>query len=221
MRLTVPSTATTSIATRPPVLTVFIEAWGGGGAGGAATGNPAAGGGGSGGQYANKLDTVTGSTSYSLNVASGVLGSTSQVRNGNDTTWRTDVCVAKGGVGAAPTTGVGTGALGSTDGGVGDVVIAGGNGADAASTGTSGAGGGGGGGNASGTTAGVATPPGGDGGAGLSGSGTTGLAGTGYGGGGGGARATNVTDRAGGTGAIGGMYVWELDQRDLLLMGCG
>ena len=222
MRVTVYTSGTGTHTTRPPVVTAFIRAWGGGGAGGGASGNPATGGGGAGGQRAEKLDTVTGGTGYAYSVGAAATGSATLTVNGNDTTWRTTVCVAKGGAGAAPQAGntAGPGASGSTASGVGDTVVAGGNGGTAPSTANSGGGGGGGGGNASGGTAGVATAPGGNGGAGRTTSGA-GNAGTAFGGGGSGGYANTTTDRAGGNGAAGGLHVLELDQRDLLCLGCG
>jgi len=62
--------------------------------------------------------------------------------------------------------------------------------------------------------------PAGSGGAGRTTAGA-GNAGSTFGGGGGGAYASNTIDRAAGAGGAGGAYIWELDQSDLLLLGCG
>ncbi len=224
MRITVYTSGSGTHTTRSSVLTAYIEAWGAGGAGGGVTGSGSTNGGGAGGQESVKLDTVTGETGYAYSVAATTTGSAIVIRNGADTTWRTTVCVAKGGAGVAINSVADSagnpGASGSTADGVGDTVTAGGDGGTAPLVNNSGGGGGGGGGNASGATAGTATAPGGNGGAGRSTSGV-GNAASAFGGGGGGAYAVGVTDRAGGDGGAGGLYVYELDQRDLLCLGCG
>lgn len=193
------------------VTSVTVEAWGGGGAGGGVTGNPAKGGGGAGGQYARKVVAVTPGNSYPVVVGGGGNGGNGVGPNGGDSTFATNVVVAKGGAGGNGGTD-GGGGVGSSLGGIGDVVYAGGSGSDGSSGGTGGAGGGGAGstgagGNASGNTAGTGTATGGGaGGAGLTSRGG-GNAGSSLGGGGGAGYATNSTDRDGGDGAGGRVVI--------------
>jgi MSHA biogenesis protein MshQ len=193
------------------VTSVTVEAWGGGGAGGGATGNPAKGGGGAGGQYASKVITVTPGNTYAIGVGAGGAGSTGNGTAGGDSSFATNVVVAKGGAGGSVATVTnGTAGLGSAASGVGTTIFAGGNGSDGAgAAGTGGAGGGGAGsggagGSASGNTAGTGTATGGGAGAAAR---TTGgacaNAATVAGGGGCGGYATSSTDRSGGSGAAG------------------
>jgi trimeric autotransporter adhesin len=219
---------TNSHTTGPATRVVFVECVGGGGAGGGVTGRNSTGGGGAGGMYANKLDIVDGSTTYSSLAGGGGRSFTVYPVNGSDTSWRGDVCVAKGGL-AAPVVSAnnaaGAGAPGPTTGGIGDVVMPGGSGADAPSSslsggGGGGAGGGGGGGDASGATGGTGVDPGGNGGDGTN-TVTMRYSGIALGGGGGGAITNSPTDVAAGSGANGGLIIWEFDPRDLLGLGCG
>lgn len=189
------------------VTSVIVEAWGGGGAGGGATANPAKGGGGAGGQYARRVVAVTPGNSYPVVVGAGGVGGNGNGPSGGDSSFAGSVVVAKGGAGG---TGAANGiaGTGTTAGGVGDVVYAGGNGSNGSTGGTGGAGGGGAGsggdgGDASGNTAGSGTAiGGGNGGAGRTsrGAGNDGVA---AGGGGGGGYATNNTDQQGGDGGRG------------------
>lgn len=200
-------------APRNVISPITVECWGGGASGGAGTGNPAGGGGGAGGQYAIKSVSVTPGTTYNYSVAATKANNTGAAGSaGNDTTWDTNVVVAKGGANggglASTASSSGTGGAGSTTGGVGDTVRAGGNGAAGITTGTGGGGGGGAGsmgtgGNAT-TSTGGSAGSGTGGGAGSNGSsGANAGAGTQAGGGGGGGGATNATDRQGGSGAAG------------------
>lgn len=191
---------------------VSVELWGGGGGGGGAYTTNGKGGGGAGGQYVMDMNNpVTPGTTYPVVVAAYTVGSTGNGYNGNDTTWRTNVAVAKGGQGGTRTAagGVPAGGTGSTTSGVGDTVYAGGNGAVGTTGSAAGGAGGGGAGSqgaglaGSGGTAGVGTSDyGGAGGAGLSsrGVGNSGLA---YGGGGGGAMKSNNSNYVGGAGGQG------------------
>lgn len=196
------------------VTSVTVEAWGGGGAGGGATGRPAKGGGGAGGQYAQKVVTVVPGNVYTIVVGAGGVGGTGTGGIGGDSTFAGTVVVAKGGAGG---TGVanGVGGLGSVVGGVGDIVYAGGNGANSTVDTNCNTGGGGGGGagstgaggNAVGNAGGTGTAVGGGaGGTATTGSGN-GAAGTLAGGAGAGACAENNTDRSGGAGAAGQVTV--------------
>ena len=192
------------------VTSVTVEAWGGGGAGGGATGNPAKGGGGAGGQYARRLVTVIPGNTYAVTVGAGGTGSTGSGTVGVDSTFATNVVVAKGGAfGTGATNGVA--GTGSITGGIGDVVYAGGNGAagvvttncNSSGSGGGGAGSGGAGGNATGNTGGAGTATGGGNGGNGSNSSGNGQAGSIAGGGGAGACAESTTDRNGGAGAAG------------------
>lgn len=244
--LTYTAASSTHIADSSWALVVL---WGGGGAGGGATGNPSAGGGGAGGQFVMSLYPTVAGTEYTVYIGQAVSGSTTNAVNGEDSyivitasSYSTPryfapkyfpryyfggriggTVVAKGGIGASPiitNNGSGTGALGSVANGVGDSIVAGGNGADAVSATSSGGGGGGGGGNASGGTGGIATAPGGNGGDGRTGGGI-GIAGSAYGGGGGGAYADNNTDRNGGNGAAGFGIIYSSPPSSLCCLGCG
>jgi len=198
------------------VSSAVFEAWGGGGAGGGATTNPGGGGGGAGGQYAKTTCSVTPSNSYTVTVATSVSGTTGGPINGDDSSV-TGLCptsfafvVAKGGAGGNPCCGTnGFGGAGSTTGGVGDAVFAGGSGSNGSTTtATSGAGGGGAGsfgagGNASGLTAGTGTSlNGGNGGTGVTGA-SNGNAGSNRGGGGSGGSKSSGASKSGGNGAAG------------------
>jgi hypothetical protein len=181
------------------VTSVTVECWGGGGAGGAggsANGQP--GGGGAGGQYVKKENiTVTPGVTYTVSVATA---QTVAGGNGNDSWFMNNTTVlAKGGEGGKSYALLGTGGLGSTAGGIGDVVYRGGSGADmnlpakASGAGGGGAGSNGNGGDASGMTAGIgATQGGGNGGAGITGNSGNGRPGFAYGGGGSGAIRTGI-----------------------------
>jgi hypothetical protein len=211
----------------------IVELWGGGGAGAGATGNPSAGGGGAGGQYVRSVYYTVVGIEYTASIGQTVSGSTTNTVNGNDSSFfRTDgglgeFAVAKGGAGASPiitNNGSGLGASGSTANGVGDTIVAGGNGGDALD-GTptptiSGGGGGGGGGNAFEGTGGIATAPGGDGGDGRTNDGA-GNTGNTYGGGGGGAYASSATDRVGGNGRAGYGRIYFSPPAFLCCLGCG
>ena len=189
------------------VLAITVEAWGGGGAGGGASTAGAEGAGGAGGQYAIKTNlAVTPGTSYAIVVAGTTAGTTGTGSAGGDTTFGDSTVVAQGGAGGTNNnSGAG---IGSTTGGVGDIVYAGGDGSASPANSQAGAGGGGAGSagagaNAMGTTAGGGTPEnGGTGGAGRTTDGV-GNAGSNYGGGGGGGVRTGGTSRAGGNGAAG------------------
>jgi hypothetical protein len=204
----------------------IVELWGGGGAGGGATGNPSAGGGGAGGQYIRSVYSTTVGIEYTVYIGQTVSGSTTNTVNGNNssiTAIGQQTLIAAGGAGASPiitNNGSGIGALGSVANGVGDIIVAGGNGANAVSATSSGGGGGGGGGNASGGTGGTATAPGGNGGDGRTSDGA-GNTGNTYGGGGGGAYASSATDRAGGNGRIGYGRIYFSPPAFLCCLGCG
>ena len=192
------------------VTTVQVELRAPGGGTGGITTDTFAIGGAAGGQYVKKnAFTVVPGTSYTVTIgavgaAGSATGPTDGTAGGN--TWFStndaNGVVAKGG--APSLANSRTKGSGSTAGGVGDVVNAGGNGADSATTNGGGGGEGGGssgtGGNASGTTGGSGTD-GGNGGAGA----TNGVGGaaTNYGGGGGGSASTGTNNRAGRAGAAG------------------
>jgi hypothetical protein len=119
--------------TKPEGVTqVVVECWGGGGAGGGCTATDSAGGGGAGAQYARKYIVYSSnSQNIGYSVGSGGVGSTGNGQAGEDTTWATNVAVAKGGGGGKQgisivpgggTTISGLGATGSLDGGIGDLV---------------------------------------------------------------------------------------------------
>ncbi len=192
------------------VTSVTVECWGGGGAGGGTTANNAkGGGGGAGGAYAKKTVNVIPGNNYTINVGNGGIGTTSSGNPGGASWFGSPSTVyAEGGAGgAAPNGATSNGGVGSSANSIGDVVYAGGNGANGTSTLSGGGGGGAGsngiGGNASGTTAGSGTSEkGGNGGTGLT-AGGNGNNGQTYGGGGSGAFVNNNTDRSGGSGANG------------------
>lgn len=127
-------TAPNGTFTKPAGVTqVLVECWGGGGAGGGSPAGTVGGGaGGAGGQYARKLITYpSAAQNIPYSVSRGSVGGLSDGPAGTDTTWNTNVVVAKGGAGgqvAQNNPGVSSGAIGSTTGGIGDVVYAGGSG---------------------------------------------------------------------------------------------
>ena len=213
------------------VTSVQVECWGGGGAGGGASrnGQPsgnATGGGGAGGAYARltSYPVTPGNTYYMMAGAGGVCDMTDTVKiPGEDSWFNSDnapsaIILAKGGAGGETVllqtnvTRHGAGGVGTTDGSVGDVVYAGGNGGTPAGTAFGGSGGGSGG-----------TGSGGNIGSPTSGLGATAVTGGGPGGdsnpinsnpgqtpssppggGGGGARCANTTTTlTGGDGASG------------------
>ena len=196
--------------TKPAGVTeVIVECWGGGGSGGGVTNNPAAGSGGAAGQYARKyLQYSSPSVGISYTVAATRAGGQGNGTVGNDTTWQTSVVVAKGGAGgiADGTTGAEVaGGVGSTTGGIGDVVYAG---LDGTPSGTSfqNAGGGGSGKGSTGTGfagGGAGQEYGGSGGSGAAFTSANGDPGGNYGAGGGGAYTNISTNRSGGAGAQG------------------
>jgi hypothetical protein len=192
------------------VNSIVVECWGAGGAGGGTTANTQyGGGGGAGGSYAKKTISVVPGNTYTVTVGGIATGTTTAGANGNSSWFGTIGTVyAEGGAGgAAPNGGTAAGGTGSFTNNIGDIVYAGGNGADGNTTLSGGGGGGGGstgsGGDASGTTAGTGTTlNGGNGGGGLT-AGGDGNTGTNYGGGGSGAFVNNTTNRNGGNGAAG------------------
>lgn len=196
------------------VNSVNVELWGGGGTGGGVTGANSTGGGGAGGQYAmsTNVQVFLGNT-YGVNVAAGSTGSSTTTANGLDSNFAATLVVAKGGAGANLVTTIntaGTRGQGSTTGGVGMTVYAGGFGANAISNSNSGGGGGGAGSTGAGANAtnnmkgGNTVVWGGGGGNGIvtAGVGLAALA-SNYGGGGGGAFRAAATNRAGGNGRQG------------------
>jgi hypothetical protein len=186
---------------------MVIECYGGGGTGEGLV-VAGTGGGGAGGQYAKKtINSPTSGQTVNITVAASRIGINGLGRNGNDSYVSVnsiEECRAKGGAG-----GRSTGANGSTSGGVGDTVNAGGNGAAASSDGGGGGGCGGtsgAGGNASGITAGTGGGGNaGSGGNGASGSGGTsdGISGYPYGGAGGGGFVLTSGSANGGNGGQG------------------
>lgn len=190
------------------VTSVIVELWGGGGGGGDGGGSHNdGGGGGAGGQYSKKVVTVTSGNFYSYTIGSaGSAGVDTNGGPGGDSTFDTNVVVAKGGAGGLSYDNGQTGALGSTTNGVGDIVYAGGNGADGTLSYSGGGGGGAGstgtGNSANADTAGTAkTENGGAGGNGSTARSGNGSAGNTYGGGGG-AGTRNGSGAAGAPGYI-------------------
>jgi hypothetical protein len=202
--------------TKPAGVTeVIVECWGGGGAGGGVTSNPAAGAGGGGGQYSRKYIQYTSpSVGVPYSVAASRAGGQGNGTVGNDTTWNTNIVIAKGGTGgtadAVDATGV-PGGIGSQAGSIGDVIYFGGDAGEGSVNSnipTSGTGGGGAGSSVQGA-GGFISPPGagtqlgGNGGLFIEGGSANGNPGSNYGGGGGGAVTNASTNRSGGTGAQG------------------
>lgn len=195
------------------VTSITVKLWGGGGAGGGLTTNNVVcrGGGGAGGQYSQKVVSVTPDTLHTISVGAYKTGTTGNGGNGNDSTFDTNVVVAKGGAGGKSYENGGAKGVGSTTGGVGDTVRKGGDGSNGGATTVGGAGGGGAGttangGSASGNTAGYGGSLGGGNGATAYPNSSNGFSGhDAGGGGGGGANAYDfyTTDRTGGIGAGG------------------
>lgn len=193
------------------VSSAVFEAWGGGGAGGQAAGNNSGSAGGAGGQYAKTtLSSLVTNNSYTVSVAAATAANAgSTAINGNDSQVLSPsssiVVLAKGGAGGT----FSTAGTGSTTGGVGDTVFAGGSGAppniSIGGGGGGGAGSTGAGGNASSNTGGTGTPL--NGGNGADGPGTgaksPGSPGNNYGGAGSGAYKTTGSSQSGGAGAQG------------------
>ncbi len=204
------------------IYTIDVECWGGGGAGGGITTNRTRGrgGGGAGGQYAarSEISCIPGSY-YSIVVGAGGTGSFISGQAGGDSTFDGNVVIAKGGAGGQSYESGYQPGIGTTSGGAGDIVYAGGSGS-VGGTGTTGGAGGGGagssgaGGNASGNTAGTGTSTGGgNGGAGLTTS-SNGNPGSTYGGAGGAGASTvanKTTDYSGANGAQGQCIVTFTD----------
>jgi hypothetical protein len=189
------------------VTSITVEAWGAGGAGGGATANPAQGGGGAGGQYVRKTVTVVPGTNYTVIVGAGGNGGTGNGPAGGDSTFASTTVVAKGGAGGTNVAN-GVAGLGSTTGGVGDVVYAGGNGSNGDTANKYGAGGGGAGstgtgGSAVGRTGGVGTTSGGGDGANGRDKKKDGSSGNPAGGGGSGGYTDSSSDTKGGDGGDG------------------
>jgi uncharacterized protein (TIGR02145 family) len=203
---TYPTAGTYTWTAPAGVSSATVKLWGGGGSGGLSSTTGYGGSGGAGGQFAQKSVSITSGTQYSIVVADST--STSGI-TGNDSTFDTSSVVAKGGAGGAANRG--QKGLGSTTGGVGDVVYKGGDGATGATYGAPGGGGAGttgDGGNAQQTGSGGggvgASLYGGDGGSGRATAGNPGYAGSNYGGGGGGGLKTSLgSTKAGGAGAQG------------------
>lgn len=204
------------------IYTIDVACWGGGGAGGGITTNRTRGrgGGGAGGQYAarSEISCIPGSY-YSIVVGAGGTGSFISGQAGEDSTFDGNVVIAKGGAGGQSYESGYQPGIGTTSGGAGDIVYAGGSGS-VGGTGTTGGAGGGGagssgaGGNASGNTAGTGTTvDGGDGGAGLTTS-ANGNPGSTYGGAGGAGASTvanKTKDYSGANGAQGQCIVTFTD----------
>jgi hypothetical protein len=207
-------TTTGSWLCPPGVTATKVEIRAPGGGSGGMTTDTFAVGGAAGGQYVRtNAFTVTPGTSYTVTIgAVGAAGSATGPTNGTaggDTWFSTNDAngvVAKGGNPSLANSR--TGGLGSTTGYVGDVVWAGGNGADSTTTNGGGGGEGGCSDKAGGNGAVTAGGSGGDGGDGGTGA-TNGVGGaaTAYGGGGGGSAATGTTNRAGRAGAAGSVVL--------------
>lgn len=191
------------------VYSATFEAWGGGGAGGGATASGASGGGGAGGQYAKKTYSVNPGYNYTVTVSTITSGTTGNGANGGDSQVSdpssTTVVLAKGGTGGGADNGAG--GLGSTTGGIGDLVYKGGSGTGGGAGQGGGGGGGAGstgnGGGSSNNLGGTGTSSnGGDGGTGPT-SRAAGGSGSNYGGAGAGGYHPNGPSQNGGDGAPG------------------
>jgi hyaluronate lyase len=223
--------STTSWTCPANVTAVQVEAWGGGGAGGSAsrtggTGTVQYGGGGAGGAYAKTISVpvVPGNTYY-INVgtcASNASAVTSNAVAGGDSWFSSSngpssLILAKGGaggnsaVGNAADTAYATAGLATTNGSIGNILYAGGSGANGLSSGA-----GGGGSGAASTTNGVtatnnvgavSTAGGGTGGDGVTTGSVAGGSGFAPGGGGGGARNSSGTVSLGGAGGAGQVVI--------------
>lgn len=204
------------------ITSVLVRLWGGGGAGGGLTTDYTVcrGGGGAGGQYAAKTVNTTPSNTYAIALGAGGTGGTGDGGTGGDSTWATNVVIAKGGQGGKSyENGYGKG-VGSSTGGTGDTFYAGGDGSNGGTGTTGGAGGGGAGytsdGNdASGNTGGIANGHGGAGASGLTSAGNGYTGGYHGGGGSGGANTTTATttNRNGGAGRIGSCVLTYYDSK--------
>ena len=213
------------------VTAVQLEAWGAGGAGGSAsrtggTGTVQYGGGGAGGAYAKTISVpvVPGNTYY-INVgtcASNASAVTSNAVAGGDSWFSSsngpsNLILAKGGaggnsaVGSNTVTAYATAGLATTNGSIGNILYAGGSGANGLSSGA-----GGGGSGAASTTNGVtatnnvgavSTAGGGTGGDGVTTGSVAGGSGFAPGGGGGGARNSSGTVSLGGAGGAGQVVI--------------
>jgi hyaluronate lyase len=215
------------------VTAVQVECWGAGGAGGSAqrvgaSGTVQYGGGGAGGTYAkvNSYPVVPGSTYY-INVGT-CASNTSSVAGtaiaGGDSWFNSSdspsgLILAKGGagginaIGNTTTTAYATGGLGTTNGSIGNVLYAGGSGANGSQTNATGFGGAGGGGSGAGSSTngtsttncvGATAPAGGgNGGTGPTSGSLSGTNGFAPGGGGAGSRNSSGTVTAGASGGSG------------------
>jgi hypothetical protein len=215
------------------VTAVQVECWGAGGAGGSAqrvgaSGTVQYGGGGAGGTYAkvNSYPVVPGSTYY-INVGT-CASNTSSVAGtaiaGGDSWFNSSdspsgLILAKGGagginaIGNTTTTAYATGGLGTTNGSIGNVLYAGGSGANGSQTNATGFGGAGGGGSGAGSSTngtsttncvGATAPAGGgNGGTGPTSGSLSGTNGFAPGGGGAGSRNSSGTLTAGASGGSG------------------
>lgn len=198
------------------VTQITVEVWGGGGRGGSRTSGSGAYGGGGGGAYARKVVTVVPNTSYSYTVGAG---SSSTAAGGDSYFINTSTVLAKGGnsVPDNSSTGATGGAAGSC---IGDVVYAGGNGANGAGS-VAGGGGAAAGNNIAGAGAllsvgGIGASGGGSGGNGRTASSGNGTSATGNGGGGGGAYRTSGSP-TGGSGANGQIIItYPIPEIDVL-----
>jgi hyaluronate lyase len=215
------------------VTAVQVEAWGAGGAGGSAqrvgaSGTVQYGGGGAGGTYAKltSYPVVPGSTYY-INVgtcASNTSSTAGTAIAGGDSWFNSSdspsgLILAKGGaggnsaIGNTPTTAYATGGLGTTNGSIGNVLYAGGSGANGSQTNATGFGGAGGGGSGAGSSTngtsttncvGATAPAGGgNGGTGPTSGSLSGTNGFAPGGGGAGSRNSSGTVTAGASGGSG------------------
>ena len=215
------------------VTAVQVEAWGAGGAGGSAqrvgaSGTVQYGGGGAGGTYAKltSYPVMPGSTYY-INVgtcASNTSSTAGTAIAGGDSWFNSSdspsgLILAKGGagginaIGNTTTTAYATGGLGTTNGSIGNVLYAGGSGANGSQTNATGFGGAGGGGSGAGSSTngtsttncvGATAPAGGgNGGTGPTSGSLSGTNGFAPGGGGAGSRNSSGTVTAGASGGSG------------------
>lgn len=127
------TTAGAGTFTKPLGVTqVIVECWGGGGAGGGVTQINSGGGGGAGGQYVRKyMQYSSPGQNISYTIGAGGVRTTGNGNNGQDTTWATNIAIAKGGAsGSTSTTELPSGdpGLGSLIGAIGDVIYKGGDG---------------------------------------------------------------------------------------------
>jgi len=96
---TVTLTTDTSWTCPAGVFNIKIECWGGGGSGGGQTSRTSdGGGGGGGGAYSRKNSyAVTPGTAYAYAIGQGGGAQVGNGQNGGDTTFNTNICIAKGG----------------------------------------------------------------------------------------------------------------------------